>query len=359
MALHHQGPIYNGYAPLPIIHQKNSSNQIQPDHLEIFYNEEALPGGRFPDGSLFRNLITRSLNTNDKKIGEGVFGNVYLLTFGDQQYALKKINVGNSTQIQYVKQEIEILRNLIGKPFAVQLLGSIITYDSPDSGTAYLLYPFIPGMTLDAYQQTHKTQTKESIEIFEKIIDAVKALHDTGILHSDIKPENIWIPNDRSIPPFLLDFGLSQTLFNKDGKKVNYARPVGTYEFWSDQRMINTLYDGKNYPMTTGINWNALAKTLGESDPYQWNAKARKSITGQAPLNRKGRFKKKLEEKRENKTLKNSTAKTLTYEDLKEIITEMKKNENTLSGGTRRYIKYNRQKKQNKRTRQNKKNKEA
>jgi len=350
-------PIYQHKleAPLSPIHQQNSIllkknySPIVKGDLEIFYNEKIIPGGQIPNGPVFSEFIEQPLNITHPKIGEGSFGDVYLLTFGDQQYVLKSIILNSPIAIQHVKQEIYILVNLIGNPFAVQLLGSIIKYKSRYSngeyktGTAYLLYPFIPGMTLEEYQKRYPSQTKESIDIFEKIIDAVQELHLAGILHSDIKPDNIWIPDDRTKSPFLLDFGASQTLYNTDGP-VKYTRPVGAWAFWSDKRMRNTHLAGQNYPMTTGINWIALAKTFGYNDNYKWNIKESKSVSGQSPLNRNGLFKKLANMNNES---------TLTYKGLKNVITKIKNNVNPPSGG-RRHTKRNKQKR-NKRTRQNKK----
>ena len=352
-----------GYSPVALINKKKHYSSLvqdnlelfysEKDNLELFYNKEKIPGGQIPNGPVFSEFIEQfnefieELTRKELEyppdapypiIGSGSHGVAYLLTFGGQLYVLKRIILsGPLIDIQNVEQEIEILIKLIGKPFAVQLLGSVIKYNPPSiynfgyrTGTAYLLYPFIPGMTLDKYQETYPNQTKKSIKIYEKIIDAVQALHDSGILHSDIKPNNIWIPDNPDISPFLLDFGVSQTLYNNDGTPIPYARSVGAMNYWSVRRM-NSRYHGDpkiNYPMTSGINWFALAKSLGDNEHT-------------SPLNRKGRFKQLLS------TNNNST---LTYQDLKAIIAEMKKNENPPSGGTRRYTKRN-----NKKTRKNKK----
>ena len=356
--IYQQGSIlFKKYYPTPI-------NHPELGELEILYTEK-IPRGQLSDRLSFLDIIKQPLDTTYTKIGEGVSGDVYLLDFGEK-YVLKSIPLLGVVYIQYIKHEIEILLNLIGNPYAVQLLGSIIKYNPRyfnnnadligklKTGTAYLLYPYIPGMTLETYQkklEEHQkihgadtTESREMIDIYDKIIDAVESLHKTGILHSDIKPDNIWIPDDRTKPPFLLDFGLSQTLFSKDGP-VNYTRNVGARGFWSHQRMLDTQRNYKMYPMSKGINWIALAKTFGYNDKFIYNKEEYKYETGQSPLNRNGRFKKLA-------NAYNKNERPLTYKHLKDIIAEMRQN---LSSGGRRHTKRNKQKR-NKR-RQNKKTK--
>jgi len=339
-----------GYAQLPPILQDKSDVPISPinkqssipnkeDKLDIFYNEKIIPGGKLSDEVSFLDIIKEPLPlTKYTQIGEGNFGDVYLLEFEDKKYVLKLIKLNNPIEIQHVEQEIEILQELIGNPYTVQLLGSIIKYKPHyynlnnseveyRTGTAYILYPFIPGMTLKEYQDKHEKPTTKSIEIFEKVIDAVHNLHEAGILHSDIKPDNIWIPDNPGQSPFLLDFGSSQRLY-KDKQPVVYTRRVGSMNFWSKKRYNDYMLgndNGETYPMTKGINWIALAKTLEE--------------------NRNGRFKKLA-------NAYNKNEKNLTYQELKDIIAEMRKN---LSSGGRHHTKRNKQKR-NKRC-QNKKTK--
>jgi len=234
--------------------------KLQGEPLERLYINPVF-SGTFPNQQAFQDFImTKSyIQESHRAIGKGSFGIVFKLNFGEQSFVLKGIIIKNEMSLMSVKNEIMALQQVIGKWYAVQLLASIILIDKDltleNLGVAYILYPFIPGMTLEEYQDEIHPEEEER-EIYLHIIQAVQQLHtDTKLLHSDIKPENIWIPTDRNIPPFLLDFGLSQSLDNA------IAKNVGTREYWSEKRLLSK---GKSRQrMTPNINWLALARTLG------------------------------------------------------------------------------------------------
>jgi serine/threonine protein kinase len=215
--------------------------------------------GTFPNGQSFEEFIMGKSYNNYLVIGKGGFGKVFRLDFPEQSFVLKGMSLKNDYYLTSVKNEIGALQKVIGKWYAVQLLASAIIIDENLElgriGTAYILYPFIPGETLAEYQ-TKDHPEEEELAIYSDLIDAVHQLHtETGLLHSDIKPENIWIPTNRAIRPFLLDFGLVQSL------ECQNAKNCGTSFFWSGKRYLSQGRTKQS--MTPGINWLALARTLG------------------------------------------------------------------------------------------------
>jgi serine/threonine protein kinase len=75
------------------------------------------------------------------------------------------------------------------------------------NGTAYYVMEFIEGETIKArMQQMGRAFTAEELKpIINQLFDAVDELHNKGLLHRDLKPDNIMIDkNDRII---LIDFG--------------------------------------------------------------------------------------------------------------------------------------------------------
>lgn len=85
------------------------------------------------------------------------------------------------------------------------------------NNTAYIVTPYEFGTPLINkvfYIKRNKTVFSEEllVKIFIGILEAIKELHDNGIFHLDLKPENIWLrPNNEII---ILDFGTS--LLKKD-----------------------------------------------------------------------------------------------------------------------------------------------
>jgi serine/threonine protein kinase len=219
--------------------------------------------GTFPNGKSFEDFIKEKLYNQYPIIGQGGFGKVFRLDFPEQSFVLKGMRLQNDYYLTSVKNEIEALQKVIGKWYAVQLLASSIIIDENLElgriGSAYILYPFIPGETLAEYQ-TKDHPEEEELAIYSDLIDAVHELHSKiGLLHSDIKPQNIWIPTNRDIRPFLLDFGLVQSL------ECQHANTCGTPFFWSEKRYLSQVQTAQR--MTPGINWLALARTFGSELP--------------------------------------------------------------------------------------------
>lgn len=69
------------------------------------------------------------------------------------------------------------------------------------------------------YELEKGFQEEISAKIFVYIVKLVKILHENGIIHGDIKPENILVGNDFSLK--LIDFGFSQK-FNKKNNCIIY-----------------------------------------------------------------------------------------------------------------------------------------
>ena len=151
-----------------------------------------------------------------KKLGEGKFGIVYLVKKGNKEYAMKDIkiskdNVDYDDVIETTDKEIKILKKL------KQLVDyEIKEYKSPNSklnpnsvgdnnmgGINYkLIVPYIKAIDLS------KLSNKKKMKVFLKVIEKLHELHTKyGIIHNDIKPENIMVEKNYNV--YIIDYGLS------------------------------------------------------------------------------------------------------------------------------------------------------
>lgn len=99
--------------------------------------------------------------------------------------------------------EVRNLIKCIGNPQVVQILGAEIY-----SSEAFIIYQYIPGQTLHDY--IHKTPPPTHSELMRRYAEASNAiqnLHEQGLVHLDINPKNIWVPEDSKKPVILLDLG--------------------------------------------------------------------------------------------------------------------------------------------------------
>jgi serine/threonine protein kinase len=100
--------------------------------------------------------------------------------------------------------------------------------------TGYIVTAFYKGPTLHQYIKSEKQISKRSflLNIFIPILNVVAGLHKIGVIHRDLKPNNIIITK-RNVP-VLIDFG-SAIYFRKPGKKRIFVTPgFSPLEFYAE-----------------------------------------------------------------------------------------------------------------------------
>ncbi|MDA3863891.1 MAG: protein kinase [Deltaproteobacteria bacterium] len=93
------------------------------------------------------------------------------------------------------------------------LIPEVYDYSGSKSEQAYIVTEFISGITLGQFFEKHKLKMAESaLLIFYQITLALQHAHENGIIHRDIKPDNIMITHEGKIK--LMDFGISRVIEN-------------------------------------------------------------------------------------------------------------------------------------------------
>ena len=92
-----------------------------------------------------------------------------------------------------------------------------------ENGTAYYVMDYIEGESLRELQKrTGKALTEqEALSVLTQMLDALKSIHEAGLLHMDIKPANIMIDNKGKCT--LIDFGASKQPSVSDGVTTSSA----------------------------------------------------------------------------------------------------------------------------------------
>lgn len=103
-----------------------------------------------------------------------------------------------------------------------------VLYGYYDSGvTPCIIMEYVDGLTLDAIlQRDGRMSPENAVAFFAKIVATVGYIHKRGIIHRDIKPNNIKITSAGEVK--LLDFGISKASFSQnlttDGKCIGTDR---------------------------------------------------------------------------------------------------------------------------------------
>ncbi|XP_057517223.1 LEAF RUST 10 DISEASE-RESISTANCE LOCUS RECEPTOR-LIKE PROTEIN KINASE-like 1.2 [Amaranthus tricolor] len=160
-----------------------------------------------------------------KELGEGGFGTVYHGKLRDgREVAIKRPYENNNKRAEQFLNEVEILATLRHKNL-VNLYGCT----SRQSSELLLVYEYVPNGTVADH--LHGKQSKNGLLSWSKRLSiaietasALVYLHDSDIIHRDVKTQNILLCNDFSVK--VADFGLSR-LFPLDVTHVSTA-PQGT-----------------------------------------------------------------------------------------------------------------------------------
>ncbi len=180
------------------------------------------------------NLIGRRLDGRyliESLVGVGGMANVY---------KGKDIRTGNIIAVKVLKEEFldneELVRRFKNESKAISILDHpniVKVYDvSVTDKLQYIVMEYIDGITLKEYlkQRGGALTWKEVVHFATQVLSALEHAHSKGIVHRDVKPQNIMLLADGSIK--MMDFGIarfsraqSQTVSDKAIGSVHYISP--------------------------------------------------------------------------------------------------------------------------------------
>jgi len=148
-------------------------------------------------------------------IGEGAHGIVYRALQRDPQrvVAVKVLRsrIPSDQTRQRFRREADVLGRL-PHPNVCAIL-SARTEESPDGTPAYIAMELAPGQKLSDVAVRDDVMLPERIAIVRKLCNALAYAHGRGVLHRDLKPDNIRVGYvDGRLEPKILDFGIALLL---------------------------------------------------------------------------------------------------------------------------------------------------
>ena len=169
----------------------------------------------------------------ERVLGQGGFGITYLArnTVFDIDVAIKEffmkdendrdgssVTMPNTTKQELFHGQMDKFKKEAKRMFAIKNEHIIGVQDLfEENGTAYYVMDFVDGENLaERLKRTGKPMSEQEVrDILPQILDALKAVHDAGIWHLDLKPANIMV--DKSGNVKLIDFGASKQLNAQKG----------------------------------------------------------------------------------------------------------------------------------------------
>ncbi|HKH99119.1 MAG TPA: tetratricopeptide repeat protein [Candidatus Sulfotelmatobacter sp.] len=182
-------------------------------------------------------------------LGEGGMGAVYKARDRelDRPVALKVIRpelASSPAILARFKQELLLSRQVTHK-------NVIRIYDLGDAdGVKFITMEFVEGEDLRALiQEKKKFSPEEAVEIMQQIGQALEAAHNVGVIHRDLKPQNVMREANGRI--LVMDFGLARTI-EGDGMTQSGAL-VGTMEYMSPEQALGKELDQRSDLFTAGL----------------------------------------------------------------------------------------------------------
>jgi len=111
-------------------------------------------------------------------------------------------------------------------------------------GGLYIAMEFIEGVSLRQYLQHNPISLKRSLEIILEVAYALCHLHSHGIIHRDLKLENILITKSGNVK--VIDFGIAQLFSPKKNSPTFLPRIIGTPVYMSPEQQQDP--DSVSYP---------------------------------------------------------------------------------------------------------------
>lgn len=121
---------------------------------------------------------------------------------------------------EYGKQcfldEAKTLAEFIGNPNVVRVHSYF-----EENGTAYFVMDYVKGSSFQEYimQRGGRIPWKESEQILVPVMDALAEIHEKGIIHRDVTPDNIFITEDQTVK--LLDFGAARYSWGNQSQSLD------------------------------------------------------------------------------------------------------------------------------------------
>jgi len=182
-------------------------------------------------------------------VGEGGMGQVYLAehVLMKRRSAIKVMRpalVGDAEALQRFTREAENASKLSHPNVA-----SIFDFGETPEGIVYLAMEFIDGESMHAKLERDVAMHPEvASDIVGQAADALQAAHDLGILHRDLKPDNLMLSTrpDGTFMVKLVDFGIARTIDDSAKRVTKTGMVIGTPEFMSPEQLSGEPLDARS-----------------------------------------------------------------------------------------------------------------
>ena len=187
------------------------------------------------------NLIGKTLDglyTVRELIGTGGMANVYKAVVGPGG----PVPEGTVVAVKVLRQELmhdpDLVRRFKNESKAISLLNHpniVKVYDvSVSENLQYIVMEYVDGMTLREYlnERGGKLTSRETVHFISPILKALDHAHRNGVVHRDIKPQNIMLLDNGQLR--MMDFGIAR--ISRAENQLTGGKAMGSVHYISPEQ---------------------------------------------------------------------------------------------------------------------------
>jgi serine/threonine-protein kinase len=190
-------------------------------------------------------------------LGRGGMGTVYLA---------EHPAIGSKVAVKFLHESLaqnpQVVARFYDEARAVNLIGHeniVAIYDLnllPPS-RYYFVMEYLEGETLSAAVRAHHLELPAALEVLLQLCDALQCAHERGVVHRDLKPDNVFLVTRGGRPHFvkLVDFGIAKLrdASATSGGRTSAGLIVGTPEYMAPEQCDDGAIDARTDVYALGV----------------------------------------------------------------------------------------------------------